>query len=171
MSPLIQYVGNSTSQDNTEIIALSNAPDGTARSIVIGTRALVSGNELRQMASSYQVLVVEDSDETDADTIPTEMPSGYDENGYPDSQEGDTGDAVFTAEAYPDDAEDDAPSTTDAAAASANPVAPQNSPAITGNPVVTNPTAAPAVSPVSASVPAPVSSPSSTPDASTGASS
>jgi hypothetical protein len=102
MSPLIEYLGNVTPQDNTASIGLAPDPKtGEARSIAIGGRALVSGDELRTLASLCQIKVVEDGDEKDNSVIPTEMPDGYDDNGYQEDEAPTA--AVFTAEAYPDD--------------------------------------------------------------------
>lgn len=100
MSPLIEYVGNATPQDRTEFLTLNPAADGTPRSLAIGKRALVSGKELRSLAASYQVKVVEDTDEKDSSEVPTKMPSGYDDDGYKEGESPDT--VVFTAEDYPD---------------------------------------------------------------------
>lgn len=99
--PLIEYVGNATPQDRNEIIKLNQASDGSPRSLEIGKRALVSGDELQSLASSFQIRVVEDTDEEDSSAIPAKMPSGYDESGYKEGESPSI--AVFTAEDYPDE--------------------------------------------------------------------
>lgn len=101
--PLVAYLGNSTPQDNTEVISLNPGPDGAPRSIVLGGRALLSGTELRAVAANYQVQVIEDIDESDPDKIPTEMPTGYGPDGYP---EGESPAAIFGPEDYPDEEDD-----------------------------------------------------------------
>ena len=136
--PLIQYLGNASPQDNTESINLDPNPDtGEARSIVLGARALVSGTELRNLASSFQIAVVEDTDEKDLITIPTDMPEGYDDNGYKEGES--PTEAVFTAEAYPDDEGPDpvAVQSTQAATTSVSPSTAASSPAASATQVAT----------------------------------
>jgi len=107
MSPLVEYLGNASPQDNTEVVNLAPAEDGQPRSISRGGRALLSGRELQAMAANFQVRVIEDTDEKDPEVIPTEMPSGYDENGYKEGEAPTV--AVFTAEAYPDEGSSEDP--------------------------------------------------------------
>lgn len=120
MSPLVEYLGNVSSQDNTEAINLNPAADGSPRSIARGARALVSGDELVSLAANYQIAVVENGNEPDRQSIPTKMPDGYNFNGYP---EGESREALFTN----DDTFDAAIPVTPAAPAA---VAPTSSPAV-----------------------------------------
>lgn len=106
--PLVEYVGNATPQDNTEVIQLGPAEDGTPRSIRRGGRALLSATELRSAAANYQVRVVADAPGvTEDDQVPTKMPDGYDEDGYKEGES--PTEVVFTPEAYPDPDSEEAP--------------------------------------------------------------
>jgi hypothetical protein len=98
--PLVEYVGNATPDDNTEVINLHPAEDGTPRSIERGKRALLSGDELVAIAANYEVKVIADTEETEGDAIPTTMPEGYDDEGYQEDEREAL--AEFTPEKYPD---------------------------------------------------------------------
>lgn len=148
--PLVEYVGNATPQDNTEVLKLSAAADGQPRSLHRGKRALVSARELRDIAANYQVKVIEETgdESTPADEIPTEMPDGYDEGGYtPDEA---PSDVVYTPEAYPDEASEKA--TDSSPSPSSPPSPPSPSPS-----VPTSISGAPSPSPSSPSPSAPAS--------------
>jgi hypothetical protein len=167
--PLVQYVGNASAQDNTEVINLDPAEDGTSRSITRGSRGLVSGQELRNLVGNYQIQVIEMGTEQDLDVLPTEMPEGYNSDGYLPGES--PTDVVFTNEAFPSDSTTfDATQATQAAAdspsAAAVPVAPAvPTPAAVTNPspAVSAPAAAPGASDFSSSA---SSSPASPADAS-----
>lgn len=59
--PLVKYVGNSTPQDNTEIVSLKNSAEGEQRSITLnGAPVEVSGEELLVLAGQIQLEVLPD---------------------------------------------------------------------------------------------------------------
>lgn len=59
--PRVKFIGGASREDNTEIIKLADADDGTPRHIYRGGEAVeVTHEELKQLASGYEVQVIED---------------------------------------------------------------------------------------------------------------
>jgi hypothetical protein len=143
--PLVEYVGNASPQDNTEVVLLNPGPNGEPRSIARGKRALLSGSELRSLAAGHQVRVIEDTDETDLEAIPSQMPSGYNEDGY---KEGEAVDYDYGPGADEGDAE--ASSTPAPSSPAPAPVSPAPSPS--------GPSPSPSPAPTSPPAPSPSSS-------------
>lgn len=103
--PLVEYLGNSSPEDNTGAIKLAQAADGSPRTIVKGARALVSGRELVAMAANYSLRVIDEGIEKDPDVIPTKMPDGYNDDGYKKDEQ--PASVIFTPEAYPGEPDDE----------------------------------------------------------------